>query len=50
VGDIFDLPEFGKYGVDPREWDVVGRIKFAHENILAPDLAQAVDSSRQSRL
>lgn len=33
-GDIFDLPEFGKYGVDPREWDVVGRIKFAHEHIL----------------
>lgn len=36
VGDIFDLPEFGKYGVDPREWDVVGRIKFAHDNILRP--------------
>jgi len=35
-GDIFDLPEFGKYGVDPREWDVVGRIKFAHEKILKP--------------
>lgn len=36
AGDIFDLPEFGKYGVDPREWDVVGRIKFAHEAILGP--------------
>lgn len=35
-GDIFDLPEFGKYGVDPREWDVVGRIKFVHEHIFAP--------------
>jgi hypothetical protein len=35
-GDILDLPEFGKYGVDPREWDVVGRIKFAHEKILGP--------------
>lgn len=35
-GDIFDLPEFGKYGVDPREWDVIGRIKFVHEKILAP--------------
>lgn len=35
-GDIFDLPEFGKYGVDPREWDVVGRIKFTHEKILGP--------------
>jgi hypothetical protein len=30
-GDVFDLPEFGKYDVDPREWDVVGRIKFQHE-------------------
>lgn len=27
-GDIFDVPEFGKYGVDPREWDVVGRLEF----------------------
>ena len=35
-GDIFDLPEFGKYGVDPREWDVVGRIKFVHERIFRP--------------
>jgi hypothetical protein len=44
VGDIFDLPEFGKYGVDPREWDVVGRIKFAHENILAPLRAACPDA------
>jgi len=35
-GDIFDLPEFSKYVVDPREWDVVGRIQFVHEEILAP--------------
>lgn len=35
-GDIFDLPEFSKYTVDPRDWDVVGRIKYAHENILKP--------------
>lgn len=35
-GDIFDLPEFGRYDVDPREWDVSGRIRFVHENILAP--------------
>jgi predicted MPP superfamily phosphohydrolase len=34
-GDIFDLPEFSKYFVDPREWDVVGRIKFVHEQILS---------------
>jgi hypothetical protein len=30
-GDIYDLPEFGKYNVDPREWDVVGRIKWVHD-------------------
>lgn len=35
-GDIFDLPEFGKYGVDPREWNVVERIRFVHENIFRP--------------
>lgn len=35
-GDIFDGPELSKYTVDPREWDVVGRIKFAHDNILGP--------------
>lgn len=26
-GDIFDCPEFGKYNVDPRDWDTVGGIK-----------------------
>lgn len=36
AGDIFDLPEFGKYAVDPREWDVVGRIRFVHDHILSP--------------
>lgn len=35
-GDIFDLPEFGKYTIDPREWNVVDRIRFAHDNILRP--------------
>ncbi len=35
-GDIFDLAEFGKYGVDPREWDVVGRIQWVHEHIFKP--------------
>lgn len=39
-GDIFDLPEFGKYGVDPREWDVVGRIKWVHRFL--EDLREAV--------
>lgn len=29
-GDVFDLPEFGKYTVDPRTWGVVGRIKAVH--------------------
>lgn len=35
-GDVFDLPEFSRFTVDPREWDVSGRIRFVHENILAP--------------
>lgn len=30
-GDVFDLPEFGKYSVDPRTWDVVGRIRAVHD-------------------
>lgn len=30
VGDGLDLPEFGKYGVDPRDWGPVRRIKFFH--------------------
>ena len=29
-GDLFDLPEFGKYSVDPRNWDAVGRIRHGH--------------------
>ena len=35
-GDIFDLPEFGKYSVDPRQWNPVGRIQFVHDKILRP--------------
>jgi len=30
-GDIFDLPEFGRYTQDPRTWDVVGRVKWVHD-------------------
>lgn len=29
-GDIFDLPEFGKYHTDPREWGAVERIEWVH--------------------
>lgn len=36
VGDTFDLPEFSKYTVDPRDWDVVGKIRFTHDKILRP--------------
>lgn len=43
-GDVLDLPEFGKYTVDPREWDVVGRIKFAHEKIFKPIREAAPDA------
>jgi hypothetical protein len=43
-GDIFDLPEFGFYAVDPREWDAVGRIEFAHKKILGPTRVQAPDA------
>lgn len=30
-GDLFDLPEFGRYTTDPRHWDVVGRIQAGHQ-------------------
>jgi hypothetical protein len=36
VGDVFDMAEFGRYPIDPREWDAAGRIKFAHNKILGP--------------
>jgi hypothetical protein len=36
AGDIFDLPEFGRWEQDPRDWDVVGRIQFVHNEILRP--------------
>lgn len=30
-GDIFDLTEFGKYTNDPRQFDVIGRLKWVHQ-------------------
>lgn len=36
AGDLFDLPEFGRWAQDPRDWDVAGRIRFVHNSILAP--------------
>lgn len=42
-GDMLDLPEFGRYSVDPRTWDVVGRIKWMH-SFLA-DLREASPES-----
>jgi hypothetical protein len=35
-GDVWDATEFGRYAVDPRNFDVVGKIKFVHERILKP--------------
>lgn len=29
-GDIFDLAEFGRYSVDPRDFDIVSKIKWVH--------------------
>lgn len=42
-GDVYDLPEFGKYDVDPREWDVVGRIQWVHEFL--KDIREAAASA-----
>lgn len=33
VGDVFDLAEFGKYTVDPRDWNISAKIKFVHKHI-----------------
>lgn len=45
-GDLFDLPEFSKYSVDPRDWDVVGRIKWVHKFL--EELRQAVPNAEIS--
>lgn len=44
-GDVFDLPEFGKYTVDPRKWDASGRVEFVHEHVFAP-LREAVPNAQ----
>lgn len=36
AGDLFDLPEFSKWQQDPRDWNVAGRIRFVHNQILRP--------------
>lgn len=36
LGDLFDLPEFGHFSVDPRDWNPVKRIRFVHQEILRP--------------
>lgn len=47
-GDVLDLPEFGKYGVDPREWDPAGRIRFALDNIYGPTRKNAPNAQIDS--
>lgn len=42
-GDLFDLPEFSKYSVDPKTWDVVGRIQWVHKFL--EDLRNAAPKS-----
>lgn len=45
-GDLFDIPEFGKYFCDPREWDASGRIKFALDHIVKPIREAAGDDTQ----
>lgn len=55
-GDIFDLPEFGKYTQDPRTWDVVGRIRAVHDLLeeireVAPDMQiDMIEGNHEYRL
>jgi len=42
-GDIFDLPEFGNYKVDPRLWKPGKRVKFVHEKVFKP--LRAIDDN-----
>jgi hypothetical protein len=36
AGDIYDNPEFSKFFVDPREFDIVGNMKFTNDKIFGP--------------
>jgi hypothetical protein len=36
AGDVYSLPEFGKYAVDPRDWNPAGRMEFVRDQILRP--------------
>lgn len=55
-GDVWDACEFGKYTVDPRNWDVVGRIKWVHTFLKqirerCPDLEiHALEGNHEARL
>lgn len=55
-GDLFDIPEFGKYTVDPREWDTVGRINAGLDIIgllreAAPDAQMdLIEGNHEARL
>lgn len=44
AGDGLDLPEFGKYTVDPREWAPTRRIKFMHR--FAADVREAMPNGQ----
>lgn len=43
-GDIYDLLEFGRYPVDPRHYDIVGRLEFVRERIFRPIRSACPDS------
>lgn len=55
-GDVFDLAEFGRYSVDPREWDIVGKIQWVHDFLgdireAAPDTEIAfIEGNHEHRL
>lgn len=43
LGDVWDSPEFGKHPHDPRDWDVIGRMKWMHN--LLKDIREACEST-----